>query len=785
MAYTMKITRYLIILFCCLFTTNAAFSETLPQKAAAPPQISIEVTGVEDSGVYRSSVTPKIQTDREAKIEVLLNNQPYDYGEVSSEGKFLLVVSVTDSNGNNSKRTISFIIDKTPPISSAFINNPKYYSSKSLFVANTSTIELNAEDSGNGISGVSRIEYSFGNATDWKNCTASIDLSQLRSGPHILYFRSVDKAGNIESPQKIPFILDSTQPTSRIAIGTPQYKNAENKLYISGVTEFSINADDIDSGISHSEYRLDGGLWRIYKEPFRIEDEGDHKLEFRTTDRVGNVEGIQQTIITNDSAPPISIVTLKGREMDYSDIYYINRPIEVLIVATDMISGLKKTEYKIDQGQWKDYAPFVVDDDRNHLISYKSTDNLGNQEITKSLSIHIDKTPPVSTIDIGTPILVPAKGTFIVNDSTFFTISATDTKSGVDFSEYRIDNNEWITYEPFTIQQGGKHLIEYRSTDKAGNTEPPKSLTVMVDIFPPSSIIKINNKPLEQGETIYSQKSVNVSISSSDRDTGIKEIDYRLDDGTWTRYQPFSVSIEGVHLVEFRSTDQLENIEPTKFVKIIVDSTPPVTSLNFEDIKQGEQGQIQISDKTVLSLSATDELSGTYSSEYRIIGRGERQGTEPFSISTAGEYEIIYWSTDRAGNQEKENSAHVKVVITPPPPPPVVTKPTGNPKKQTDNQISQNVSGQQTSDPDIPESIRIKTEPAPPIQKIATPEKPKPSISNTQDADDESMYMNDFTSRKKQKSFNLENDPNKSYRNEYLGIGGINALIITLIFLVL
>ncbi|MFX1452526.1 MAG: OmpL47-type beta-barrel domain-containing protein, partial [Promethearchaeota archaeon] len=75
----------------------------------------------------------------------------------------------------------------------------------------------------------------------------------------------------------------------------------------------------------------------------------------------------------------------------------------------------------------------------------------------------------------------------------------TDTNSGISLTLYRIDNNDWISYEaPFTLNDLYKEfLIEYYSTDAAGNTEPFKETTIMVEeVFHGEGKLKLEYKEL-------------------------------------------------------------------------------------------------------------------------------------------------------------------------------------------------------------------------------------------------------------------------------------------------
>ena len=44
------------------------------------------------------------------------------------------------------------------------------------------------------------------------------------------------------------------------------------------------------SGVTATEYRIDGGDWLPYLGPFFVGTFGPHTLEFRSTDAAGNVE---------------------------------------------------------------------------------------------------------------------------------------------------------------------------------------------------------------------------------------------------------------------------------------------------------------------------------------------------------------------------------------------------------------------------------------------------------------------------------------------------------------
>ena len=64
------------------------------------------------------------------------------------------------------------------------------------------------------------------------------------------------------------------------------------------------------------------------------------------------------------------------------------------------------------------------------------------------------------------------------------TLAGTDNAggSGIDKTEYKVDGGAFATYSaPIAVTTAGTHTIEYRSTDKNGNVEATKTLSVKVD----------------------------------------------------------------------------------------------------------------------------------------------------------------------------------------------------------------------------------------------------------------------------------------------------------------
>jgi hypothetical protein len=93
-----------------------------------------------------------------------------------------------------------------------------------------------------------------------------------------------------------------------------------------------------------------------------------------------------------------------------------------------------------------------------------------------------DAEPPVTDIAL-TPEQPDGKNGWYVRPLTV-TLSAYDAGSGLDSTLYSWDEGaSWTRYDgsPLLVQEDGRHVLTYRSVDKAGNEEAPHKLQLHVD----------------------------------------------------------------------------------------------------------------------------------------------------------------------------------------------------------------------------------------------------------------------------------------------------------------
>jgi hypothetical protein len=131
-------------------------------------------------------------------------------------------------------------------------------------------------------------------------------------------------------------------------------------------------------------------------------------------------------------------------------------------------------------------------------------------------------------------------------------------------------------------------------------------------------------------------------------DVGIENTYYRIDGGEWRRFEDtglFSISDEGLHVMEFRSTNKHGLVEILKRETVVVDNSPPAVHID-----QRELWLFQ----TEITLMGNDGFgSGVGGIEYSLDGSPWRSYSNPIVIDGAGSYLVEYRAVDNLGNEQE------------------------------------------------------------------------------------------------------------------------------------
>ncbi len=311
-----------------------------------------------------------------------------------------------------------------------------------------------------------------------------------------------------------------------------------------------------------------------------------------------------------DTTPPVTT--------DNTDKQWHNSSVTVTLTASDDNSGVSGTYHTIDGTEPTINSTkgnnITFSGDGVYTLKYFSVDKARNKEAVKAAVVKVDKTPP-ATIDN-----VDKKW---YNSSVVVTLTPYDNGSGVQNTYYSVDGFNFTTGTSATISGEGNHTLNYYSIDNANNVEQLHLALVMIDLTPPATVADAFVKNtisdlagavsgtaswLESilswlksitGQTTTPQgeisapavlsngacynNDVGITLSASDRLSGVAGILYNLDGTGWLTYGGlFSVSSEGQHILKYKSTDYASNAEKEENTGFTVDRTPPEARIRFD-----------------------------------------------------------------------------------------------------------------------------------------------------------------------------------------------------------
>jgi hypothetical protein len=141
-------------------------------------------------------------------------------------------------------------------------------------------------------------------------------------------------------------VEDQPPMTTHIPSGT----QGSNGWFLSPVS-VTLNATDNHSGIAFTNYSLDGSPWIPYADSFLVTGEGQHTIEYYSTDTFGNAESVKTATIKIDTArPEYSSPSPIGEIVHDSDMNHIRLEID----WTDATSGMSEVRFRhrFGAGSW-------------------------------------------------------------------------------------------------------------------------------------------------------------------------------------------------------------------------------------------------------------------------------------------------------------------------------------------------------------------------------------------------------------------------------------------------
>ncbi|WET80904.1 copper-binding protein [Amycolatopsis sp. QT-25] len=395
------------------------------------------------------------------------------YCTIQGHSKMFGEFVVTDGGG----------ADTTPPTVTANVTGTKDTAGNYV---GSATVNLAASDSQ---SGVDKVEYQLDGGA-WTAYTTPVAVSA--AGAHMVHYRASDKAGNVSPEGMSSFTVvtgqpgDTTPPTVTSEV-TGTKDGAGNYLDTATVKLTATDGDTGGTGVAKVEYKVDEGAWTTYTAPVAVSAPGTHMVHYRASDRAGNVspEGMAHfTIVSGDTTAPTVTTEVTGTKDTAGN--YVGKAT-VTLTATDAGSGVGKVEYQLNGGPWLTYsAPLALTVVGAHTVKYRATDKAGNVSAEGTATFTIvegdDSTAPAVSVVVSGDL----DGSWSYLEDATINLTATDTGSGVDKIEYKMDGGAWTVYTaPVKVTALGTHTLIYRASDKAGNVSAEQGGAFTIVAAPP------------------------------------------------------------------------------------------------------------------------------------------------------------------------------------------------------------------------------------------------------------------------------------------------------------
>ncbi|GFO66963.1 hypothetical protein GMLC_05420 [Geomonas limicola] len=324
-------------------------------------------------------------------------------------------------------------------------------------------------------------------------------------------------------------------------------------------------------------------------------------------------------------------------------------------------SGLSYTRYVLDGHKGVEvaatadvYVAAPITGSRNHTLQFYSADHAMNVEAVHTVSFTVSAVPlPDTTAPTTTSSFNPAAGAnFKASQAVTLTAADNSGGSGVKATYYKIDSGAFTTGTSFTVSGDGLHTFSYYSVDTANNTETAH----VSNQFRIDTVAPVTTSSAVAGTSYAGAQTFTLSASDTGG-SGVASTVYQLDAGAFSSGTSVLVAApssgSASHTISWYSTDAAGNQELTKSVsftvKALADTTPPVTTSNFNPAANA----IYKTSQTV-TLTASDTGSGVKATYYKIDSGAFTAGAS-FTM-TDGLHTFSYYSVDNANNPE---TAHV------------------------------------------------------------------------------------------------------------------------------
>jgi hypothetical protein len=549
---------------------------------------------------------------------------------LNTSGVYTLITRAVDVAGNASPwRPETVSIDMSPPTDTTD-------SGTLSWTQTTRTVTVSATDP---VSGVDHIEWQLDGGsihTDVNNT----DVAIVSDGAHTLRTRAVDVAGNASLWADHTVRVDTVDPID---------ETAAPGGWQTGAYGVVVSGSDAHSGLANVTYSVDGAAPQTGASPTTVtfSAEGEHTLTTYVTDNAGNQSTPTTWTIRIDTTAPTN-------QTPTADPGWRGADYAVMVSGADSGSGVRWLEWRVDSGPITRGGPAplqaTVGGSGTHTLETRVIDAAGNASAWRPDEVDIDKVKPANTTT--PPPSSPVGSGYTV------TISGTDTPSGVDHVEWKLDPADVNNIQsPVSGPSGstqiitgnGDHVLASRVLDLAGNASSWRIDHITIDAVTGDAIPPVDTTTAASPG--WEPGAVNVTVQADDGPTGsgVAWVEWRGDDGIVksTRFGDdphLTFTTDGDHMLETRAADVAGRISGWREQHYKIDTTTP------HDDTVVPTGW---SHSRTVTLAGSDDVSDIAEIEYRIGNSGPfLHGTvgQVIDVGADGTFTIWHRAIDLAGH---------------------------------------------------------------------------------------------------------------------------------------
>ncbi|MGB4267757.1 MAG: Ig-like domain-containing protein [Spirochaetota bacterium] len=235
---------------------------------------------------------------------------------IYEEGKHVISYYAVDKVGNKEdSKAFKVIVDNTPPVINVSVSAPVIKSGEKLYASKNFTFVIEAKDA---LSGVQSVEYSIDKNNYQPYLTpftipveGDINLS-IKAMDNVTNYTekytmvAKDENGNPINltDGNVSIFVDNKAPVVEIKPDKELLDKNGRKVATADYS-YTISASDAESGLSSILYRLDGkGEFKTYTTAIKFDTNGEHMIEAKAVDKVGNVSPVAVLSVFVDIIAP-------------------------------------------------------------------------------------------------------------------------------------------------------------------------------------------------------------------------------------------------------------------------------------------------------------------------------------------------------------------------------------------------------------------------------------------------------------------------------------------------